>query len=405
MNAHGVAEEPVRWGQPRPQAHKYDRPVGVFESSVLAAVVGVVLGVIATLLWRRADSSAPASPEPPVQDPAEPSVRDLIALLDVVVVWVGEHDQVLAASPRAVAAGVARGSRVVIQPLLDAIREARMTEAPVRASASLHRGLGVSLDLDARAHPAPDHSVFLIATDKAPEERAAVAVQDFVANTSHELKTPVGAIALLAEALEEEPTDAEMVARFSGRIIVETKRLTELASQLIALSRLQSADPMLTASRIRVGDIVNPVLARFRPLASQRQVVIVSAGDPNLTVVGDPEQLETAVANLVHNAIAYSAERARVIVSTRLAVSEGASVIELAVTDNGIGIPEDEQDRVFERFYRVDYARSRASGGTGLGLTIVRHVAQAHGGDVELWSQVGQGSTFTMRIPAPEGGD
>lgn len=376
-----------------------------FASALLGALAGVVAGVVATLLLRRDDIPHRAENRSLSATVPPPGLGEVVTLLDSVVVWVGEHDEVLAASPRAIAVGVARGTRITVAELLEAVRSARMSRDKAQVHVSVHRGLGVSLELDALVAPQSDHSVLLVATDRAPEKRAAVAVQDFVANTSHELKTPVGAIALLAEALVEEPTDAQMVARFSTRIIAETRRLTELASQLIALSRLQSADPMLTASDVVVSEIVDSVLARFRPLAGQRQVTIVAVGDRTVKVVGDPEQLETGLANLVHNAIVYSAERARVTVSTRNTVRDGVDMVEIAVTDNGIGIPEDEQARVFERFYRVDYARSRESGGTGLGLTIVRHVAQAHGGDVSLWSQVGRGSTFTISIPAYEGGD
>ncbi|WP_051209474.1 sensor histidine kinase [Propionicicella superfundia] len=361
-------------------------------ASVLALFAGLAIGAGGSWLARRRAAEQ-------TDVPVAPSIADLVPLLESAVLWVGEHDEILSASPRAVSLGVAQGTRVGSAPLLEAVREARRTGIATEVQVSLSRGLGVSVDLLAHVSPAADQSVFVVAVDKAQEERVMVAVHDFVANTSHELKTPVGAIALLAEALSQEPTDAAMVERFSGRILTETTRLTELVSQLIALSRLQSADPMLSATDVRVGDLVGAVLARFGTLAGQCGVQIARAGDLDLVIHGDREQLETALANLVHNAIAYSSDHARVTVSVRTAVRDGTDVVELAVTDNGIGIADDEQERVFERFYRVDYARSRDSGGTGLGLPIVRHIAQAHGGDVTLWSQVGRGSTFTIRIP------
>jgi two-component system sensor histidine kinase SenX3 len=366
-------------------------------ASVLALIAGAVIGLVASRLMRRKAAEVADVPEPP-------SVADLVLLLDAAVLWVGEHDEVLSASPRAVSLGLVQGTRVANTALLEEIREVRRTRVPADLPLALNRGLGVSVELLARTVPTADESVFVVAPDKAQEERASVAVQDFVANTSHELKTPVGAIALLAEALSQEPTDTEMVERFAGRILTETARLTDLVSQLIALSRLQSADPLLTAEDIRAGDLVNAVVHRFHILADQRGVTIVQTGDLDAVVRGDRDQLETALANLVHNAIAYSAEHARVTVSVRSVVREGVDAIELAVTDNGIGIAEADQERVFERFYRVDYARSRENGGTGLGLPIVRHIAQAHGGDVSLWSHVGRGSTFTIRIPVHGGG-
>lgn len=349
------------------------------------------------ILRSRAAAEADAHPTPPGLD-------DLVGLLDAPVVWVGEYDEILAASPRALSLGIVRGNRVTSVPLLTAIREARMSGEASDVQIGLNRGLGLSVELVVHVEPNSDQSVFIVAADKANEERVNVAAQDFVANTSHELKTPVGAIALLAEALSENPDDPETVAKFSGSILRETRRLTELAAQLIALSRLQSADPMLSARDMPVTELVDGVVDRLRPLADQREVAVAVAGDRDLIVHGDAEQLVTALSNLVHNAIVYSAPKARVTVSTRSALRDGLDVVELAVTDTGIGIAEEDQDRVFERFYRVDYARSRESGGTGLGLPIVRHVAQAHGGDVAVWSQLGRGSTFTITIPSPVGG-
>lgn len=375
----------------------YDRLVDPIAASVLALIAGVVIGLVVSRLVRRTAVAEADVPEPP-------SASDLVVLLDTAVLWVGEHDEVLSASPRAVSLGLVQGTRVANAALLEEIREVRRTRSPAELPLSLNRGLGVIVELLARAAPTSDESVFVVASDKAQEERVSVAVQDFVANTSHELKTPVGAIALLAEALSQEPTDTEMVERFSGRILTETARLTDLVSQLIALSRLQSADPLLSAEDIRTGDLVTAVVHRFRTLADQRSVTIAETGDLDAVVRGDRDQLETALANLVHNAIVYSAERARVTVSVRSVVRDEADVVELAVTDNGIGIAEADQERVFERFYRVDYARSRENGGTGLGLPIVRHIAQAHGGDVSLWSHAGRGSTFTIRIPVHGGG-
>ncbi len=366
---------------------------------LLAAALGLFAGVAIGLVIRQLATKTVRTPGPESDEVPSPDIRELIGLLDAAVLWVGEHDEVLAASPRAVTLGLSRGNRIVHAPLLDHVRVVRRQQAEAQVGLTLHRGLGIAVELEARAVPVEGEQVLVVASDHTTQERTNLAVRDFVANISHELKTPIGAVALLAEAIADDPHDADMVARFSGRITKESARLNELVSQLITLSRLQSEDPMLKSTPIMVSDIVNEAVDRCRPLAEDRDVTLAVAETGDLAVLGDAEQLVTALANLVQNAIVYSADKARVTVSTRLGEHDGQQAVEIAVTDNGIGIAEDDQDRVFERFYRADYSRSRDNGGTGLGLPIVRHVAQAHGGDVSLWSRPGQGSTFTIRIP------
>lgn len=370
-----------------------------FVDPMLAAALGLVAGLAIGLLVGLLRPPSRGVVVPPADEPVPPDVSQLIPLLDAAVLWVGRHDEVFDASPRAVSLGLARGSRVAHAPLLEGLREVRRLQTAERINLSLQRGLGIAVELDADIVPVEAEQILVVATDHTTEERINLAVRDFVANISHELKTPIGAVSLLAEAVTDGADDPEMVVRFAGRIGKETQRLNDLVSQLIALSRLQSEDPMLKSGRVQVSEVVNEAVDRCRPLAESRDVVLAIAETPDLTVLGDAEQLVTALLNLVQNAIVYSADKARVTVSTRCGTRDGVPVVEVAVTDNGSGISEDDQERVFERFYRADYARSRDNGGTGLGLPIVRHVAQAHGGDVALWSRPGQGSTFTIHIP------
>ncbi|HEV7909075.1 MAG TPA: ATP-binding protein [Pseudonocardiaceae bacterium] len=234
------------------------------------------------------------------------------------------------------------------------------------------------------------------ASDESDSVRLEATRRDFVANVSHELKTPVGALALLAEAVLDAADDQEEVRRFSAKIMQEATRLGRLVTELIALSRLQGAEKLPELNVVHVDVVISEALGRSR-LAAESAGIEIATDDPSgLLVEGDRTLLVTALSNLLDNAVAYSPPGSPVSVSRRLV----AGFVEIAVTDRGIGIAEDQQQRVFERFYRVDKARSRATGGTGLGLAIVKHVAANHGGEVKLWSLPGTGSTFTLRIPA-----
>ena len=220
--------------------------------------------------------------------------------------------------------------------------------------------------------------------------------RDFVANISHELKTPVGALALLAETMEDAADDPEAVRRFAGRMRQEASRLTYLVQDLITLSRIQAAEPMPDPRAVDLSAIVAEAVDRVRMKASADGIELVAACEERIFVLGDEDLLVTALRNLLENALAYSPERTRVVVSVS---RDGTRTAQISVADQGIGIPERDLERIFERFYRVDPARSRATGGTGLGLAIVKHVMAAHRGKVTVWSQEGVGSTFTLQMP------
>ncbi|GHE98159.1 two-component sensor histidine kinase [Amycolatopsis deserti] len=238
------------------------------------------------------------------------------------------------------------------------------------------------------------------AVDHSEAARLEAVRRDFVANVSHELKTPVGAIALLAEAVLDAADDVEEVRRFGGKILHESTRLGTLVSELIALSRLQGAERLPDLNVVEVDAVVREALGRTRLSAESREIEITTDEPSGLLVEGDRTLLVTALSNLLDNAVNYSPQGSPVSISRRLS----GGMVEIAVTDRGIGIAEEDQQRVFERFYRADKARSRATGGTGLGLAIVKHVAANHGGEVKLWSMPGTGSTFTLRIPMHQSG-
>ncbi|WP_067966731.1 sensor histidine kinase [Mycolicibacter icosiumassiliensis] len=239
----------------------------------------------------------------------------------------------------------------------------------------------------------------VIVDDQSEQARMEASRRDFVANVSHELKTPVGAMGLLAEALLASADDPEAVRPFAERVLVEANRLASMIGELIELSRLQGADPLPDLGIVDVDAVVNEAISRHKVAADNAEITITTDAPSGLRVLGDEPLLVTALANLVSNAIAYSPHGSPVSISRRR--REGS--IEIAVTDRGIGIAPKDQQRVFERFFRSDKARSRATGGTGLGLAIVKHVAANHNGTITLWSQPGTGSTFTLAIPAYQG--
>ncbi len=240
-----------------------------------------------------------------------------------------------------------------------------------------------------------DGHVAVILDDVTEARRVEAVRRDFVANVSHELKTPVGALHVLAEAVAVASDDPVAVRRFASRMTRESSRLARLVQEIIDLSRLQGADPMPDPRPVRVSAVLAEALDRTRLTASAREITIAVIGDSDFAVSGDEGQLATALANLLDNAVSYSPTGTRVVVGVRRA----GDTVELSVADEGIGIAERDLERVFERFYRADPARSRQTGGTGLGLAIVKHVATNHGGNVSVWSSEGAGSTFTIRLP------
>jgi two-component system sensor histidine kinase SenX3 len=240
-----------------------------------------------------------------------------------------------------------------------------------------------------------DDLVLVLLSDESEAQRVHEVRRDFVANISHELKTPIGALSLLSEAVLGAKNDPEAVEKFANRMQTESKRLTDLVQEIINLSRLQDSDPLSVPSELHVQDLIREAIDQTQVTADSRQIVVTNSGDVDGLILGDREQLIMAIQNLIENAINYSPEGTKVTVTSK--VEDG--IIDISVTDQGIGIPDADLDRIFERFYRVDPARSRLTGGTGLGLSIVKHVALKHGGEVKVWSSESVGSTFSLRLP------
>ena len=241
----------------------------------------------------------------------------------------------------------------------------------------------------------PDGSVLILVDDEGEKQRVDAVRRDFITNISHELKTPIQALTLNSDALLEVKNEPEKVILFANKIKTQANRLNDLVQEIINLSKLQDSDPLDMAAQVDITNVINEAVDQCEALAQARNVLIDIGDVKNAVVTGNREQLVMAVHNLVENAINYSPEKTRVTISTKL----DSQIIEILVKDQGIGIADENLDRIFERFYRVDPARSRATGGTGLGLSIVKHVVKNHGGDVKVWSAPGVGSTFAIRLP------
>jgi two-component system, OmpR family, sensor histidine kinase SenX3 len=373
----------------------------------LAAVVGVLVGAAAALAFRASERSQRVPPDELPVPTLPGGAADVLALLGASTVVLDTEDRVVRASPAAYSFGLVREQRLLSDELLELVRGVRRNGEIRERELELPRGPFGSATRAVLARVAPLGSalVLVLVEDRTEAHRVDAVRRDFVANVSHELKTPVGAMALLAEALADAADDPEAVRRFAGRMQHESDRLTRLVQDVIELSRLQGHDPLASPVPVSLDDVVAEAVDRSRLTAEARGINVVSGTVRGLKVMGDARQLVTALGNLVDNAVRYGPEGSRVAVSVTETGGPGGRVAEISVTDEGPGIAQAERDRIFERFYRVDSARSRDTGGTGLGLSIVKHVAAGHGGEATVWSSEGTGSTFTLRLPVAAGSE
>ena len=363
--------------------------------ALVAALIGAGVAGAAVFAWALSDRLQRTPP--PAEEPVlPPGIATVLSVLRSSAVVLNEDDVVVKASAPAYSLGLVKGHALVSAELAGLVEQVRRDGTIRETELLMSRPDGLSpRHVTARVAPLSSRLVLALVEDRTRERQIEAVRRDFVANVSHELKTPVGAIRLLAEAVHDAAGDPEAVQRFSGRMITESERLTRLVQQIIELSRLQADAPIDTPVPVQVDEVVKTAVDTSAIDADAARISVVSGGSSDLEVLGNAEQITAAVANLVANAIAYSGEGSTVLVSTK-GLPES---VEISVVDQGIGIPEHEVARIFERFYRVDPARHRSTGGTGLGLSIVKHVAATHGGDISVWSVEGQGSTFTLTLP------
>ncbi|MYS79890.1 sensor histidine kinase [Embleya scabrispora] len=368
-------------------------------AAALAAVSGLAVGVAGTLAFRWSEraqgrgtaAAAAAAPSLP------PGVATVLSVLRSSAVVLDEFDTVVKASSAAYKFGLVRGDQLVPADLLAMAKETRRDGEIRQRDLLLARADGEAheFEVSARVAPLGSRLVLLLVEDRTEARRVDAVRRDFVANVSHELKTPVGALSLLAEAVMDASDDPEAIIRFAGRMQIESARLTNLVQELIDLSRVQNDHPLHHVGPVPLDELVAEAADRCRQAAESKQITLAIGGDRELIVPGDHNQLVMALGNLVENAVNYSPARTRVDIEVRAE----ARMAVITVSDQGLGIPQRDLDRIFERFYRVDPARSRATGGTGLGLSIVKHIAAGHGGEVTVRSLEGVGSTFTLVLP------
>jgi two-component system sensor histidine kinase SenX3 len=365
---------------------------------LLFTLLGVAIGAITTLAWRVSERQL-RGPEPASEaDEAAvpPGVATVLGVLRSSALVIDQDDRVLQASAPAYTLGLVRDGGLCVAELAELVRQVRRDGEIRQTDLVVARGVGhAPTHVHARVASLSSRLVLVLADDRTRERRVEAIRRDFVANVSHELKTPVGALILLAAAVAEASDDPEAVTRFATRMQTEATRLTRLVQQIIELSRLQDDEAPDEPRSVDVDKVVERAVDGVEIEATAKHIDLVYDGQRGLQVLGSADQISLALSNLLANAVAYSPEHSKVVVSA----VRGELVVDLTVSDQGIGIPASELDRIFERFYRVDPARHRSTGGTGLGLSIVKHVAASHGGDVKVWSAEGEGSSFTLRLP------
>ena len=398
-------------------------------TGVAAGLIGLALGVFGMLAFSASERSRRQTVD--VREPALPDgSAEVLSVVGKAFIVIDIVDGVVRASPGAYAFGLVRGHTVVHQQLLELAHRVRRDGvieerdlvlprlvlpaaaavpgtapapgqgAPAAAAQVAEAVPGSapaqgSLVIQVRVAPLGEEYILLLADDRTEIARTEAVRNDFVANVSHELKTPVGAISLLAEAMESSPDDEAAVRRFASRMMTESARLAALVQDIIELSRLQSKDINQAVTAVDMNAVIAEAVDRTRLPAQSKNITIAVGPKVAAVVHGDQGQLVTALRNLIDNAVRYSPENTQV----GIGLSVGDGVVSVSVSDQGDGMSPEDQDRVFERFYRVDAARSRHTGGTGLGLSIVKHIVGNHGGEVTLWSAPKTGSTFTVRLP------
>ncbi len=366
---------------------------------LLSLALGLFVGAGFVVLLMTAEErgrNAASVVNPRVPD----GIDQMLDVLESVGIVLDPSNNVVKASPGAAASGLISNATLANPALVDLVARVRRSGNTLSEDLELARGpFGeASVRFHVRAARLGTRYVLLLADDRTDAHRLDEVRRDFIANISHELKTPIAAVSLLAEALDSAADDAARVRRFANRLTNESARLTRITRDIIELSRLQANDALRKPQLLGIQNIIAQAVDQNRVVAEAHGIQIAVRTKVDAQLWGDEALLLTSMHNLIANAVHYSDEGSRVGVGVRVS----AGVIEISVTDQGVGIAEDELDRVFERFYRVDEARSRHTGGSGLGLSIVKHAVQNHGGDIRVWSQSGSGSTFTVRLPAAD---
>lgn len=361
---------------------------------IIAGFVGVIVGAVITFIWRYSEKSIYEIPSSSTTEKIDYPGSRVLSLLSSSAILVSNDDRVVQASAPTYALGIIKDEALNSKELRDAVNYSRATgetrDFDIQLVSNNRR-----LHLAVRVAPLTSELVIIFVNDRTREHEVEQIRKDFAANVSHELKTPIGAILALSEALDEAANDSVAVRHFSAKVGQEARRLDGLVRQIIELSRLQDDELGNKPARFNLSEVVAEAKSACLQLAEQNQIDVDVRVENGLTIFGERDQVLLALTNLVKNAIAYSKPRSRVSVSSKV----DDKTISVTVVDQGVGIPAAEVDRIFERFYRVDPSRNLATGGSGLGLSIVKHVMARHQGDVKVWSKPGEGSSFTLVFP------
>jgi two-component system sensor histidine kinase SenX3 len=350
------------------------------------------------VIWRFKEKQAANTANLKIESDLSTQSFDLLRAIDAESIVVAAGDRVIYYSNGINTFNIVKDERIQNRELNNLVRAVRRSGIQQDATMELPRGPigGGTHDLLVRVTSMGDAGLIAVLIFDDSEMRRLDSIRrDFVANISHELKTPIGALSILSEAVLDASNDPQAISKFASRMQAESKRLSELVQEIINLSRLQDDDPLKNGKLIDISEVITEAIDQSRLNAERRKITIFFEAFDEAQILGDRSQVGMAINNLIENAINYSPDSTRVTVTSKI----NDQIAEIAVSDQGIGIPEKDLERIFERFYRVDPARSRMTGGTGLGLSIVKHIANNHGGDVSLWSVENAGSTFTIRFP------
>ncbi|WP_082104318.1 sensor histidine kinase [Demequina soli] len=365
----------------------------VWVAVIIGAAVGALVTFLATQLSRRNDAIAATL--------VPHRTRELMAVLQAGAVIIRRDRRSAYSNHTAAALGIARPDGALNTDLADLAEEAWRRDMALEGEIAVSRGvLSAPRYVHVRVTPLDDELCLALANDNTESRAAETSRREFAVNVSHELKTPVGALSLLAETIEEGADDPEMVRKFAKKMRKESRRLTKLIQEIIEISRLQGGGSVIEHEELHLDGVVHESVEAARLGAEAKQIRLVTDVKDRPVVVADRDLLVMALRNLIDNAVAYSDDGSEVVVS--LLSRDG--VASVSVIDRGIGIEVKDQERIFERFYRADPARSRETGGTGLGLSIVKHIAHQHSGSVSLWSEPGVGSTFTFKLAVHQEG-
>lgn len=325
-------------------------------------------------------------------------VKELLEITDADYIVVNGDEVVLICSEIVSNIGLVKNQRITSETLRKLVRRARIQDEVIEDEVAIPRG-SLSTGFHERrvrlSRIGDLGAVVILIFDDSEAQRLDAVRRDFVANISHELKTPIGGISILSEAIAEGSDDPDLVKNFSARLKIEAERLTHLVQEIIDLSRIQDQNTTLNSEYFSLKEVIEEAMYQSKVHAEKQLVQVNFSPEADIEFFGDRKQILIAISNLVENAISYSPERT----SVSIVLKQSENIAEIAISDQGVGIEEAELQRIFERFYRVDPARSRETGGTGLGLSIVKHVISNHGGEVQVWSVPGTGSTFTVLLP------